>query len=65
MFQNVGIPLGNLSSLLKLKGGSSKKRRCEEEPVQQDEDRVADGHDLDIVATNALRAKLGLKPLRT
>jgi hypothetical protein len=49
---------------LKLKGGSSKKRR-REESVQQDEDRVADGHDLDIEATNALRAKLGLKPLRT
>ncbi len=50
---------------LKLKGGSSKKRRREEEPVAENEDRVADGHDLDIEATNALRAKLGLKPLRT
>ena len=50
---------------LKLKGGSSKKRRREEVVEQQDEDRVADGHDLDIEATNALRAKLGLKPLRT
>ena len=50
---------------LKLKGGSSKKRRREEEPVREDEDRVADGHDLDIEATNSLRAKLGLKPLRT
>ena len=51
---------------LKMKGGSSKKRRREEsEAPVQDEDRVADGHDLDIEATNALRAKLGLKPLRT
>ena len=50
---------------LKLKGGSSKKRRREEVQTEQDEDRVADGHDLDIEATNALRAKLGLKPLRT
>ena len=51
---------------LKMKGGSSKKRRREEEAAPaQDEDRVADGHDLDIEATNALRAKLGLKPLIT
>ena len=37
---------------LKMKGGSSKKRRREEEAAPaQDEDRVADGHDLDIEAT--------------
>ena len=50
---------------LKMKGGSKKRRREESEAPVQDEDRVADGHDLDIEATNALRAKLGLKPLRT
>ena len=48
---------------LKMKGGSSKKRRREEEAAPaQDEDRVADGHDPDIEATDALRAKLGRSP---
>jgi pre-mRNA-splicing factor 38A len=47
---------------LKLKGGK-KRRRVQEAPVV-DEDRVADGHDLDMDAANALRAKLGMKPLR-
>ena len=47
---------------LKMKGGSSKKRRREEEAAPaQDEDRVADGHDLDIEATNS-RAKLVGRP---
>mmetsp|Transcript_1734 Transcript_1734/g.5220 ORF Transcript_1734/g.5220 Transcript_1734/m.5220 type:complete len:268 (-) Transcript_1734:18-821(-) len=42
-------------------GGDRKRQRGDDGPA---DDSVADGHDLDIEATNALRAKLGLKPLK-